>query len=257
MSRFLLDPANRSLIGQCAWSMVLVAFDFDGTLAPIVEDPGQVEMLPRTRTLLAEVARRYPCAVISGRERADLAARLQGIPLVALVGNHGADLVPLARSQLQLLRFWHGQLTRQLASFRGVQVEDKGASLAVHYRRSREKKQVRAALQEITAGLAGLRLIWGKQVLNLLPAGAPHKGAALETLRSRHGCDTALYVGDDDTDEDVFMLDQPGRLLTVRVEEREDSAAQYFLRDQAEIDLLLEALLDARRGPDDHRRPGP
>ncbi len=63
------------------------------------------------------------------------------------------------------------------------------------------------------------------------------------------GCDTALYVGDDDTDEDVFALDQPGRLLTIRVGRKLDSLAGYFLRNQAEIDVLLRVLhrLGAKR----------
>jgi trehalose 6-phosphate phosphatase len=91
--------------------------------------------------------------------------------------------------------------------------------------------------------LGDVRLIRGKQVVNLLPHDAPHKGVALEKARDRFGCDTALYVGDDETDEDVFGLDQPGRLLTIRVGRRQGSLASYFLRNQGEMDELLAALL--------------
>ena len=59
-------------------------------------------------------------------------------------------------------------------------------------------------------------------------------------------------MGDDETDEDVFALDQPGRLLTIRVGRKRQSLASYFLRNQAEIDRLLETLLGdapARRRP--------
>ena len=97
-----------------------------------------------------------------------------------------------------------------------------------------------------------VRLIRGKQVVNLLPRDAPHKGIALEKARARVGCDTAVYVGDDETDEDVFGLDRPGRLLTVRVGRKRDSLASYFLRDQSEIDRLLIALLSVVP----ERRPG-
>jgi trehalose 6-phosphate phosphatase len=90
--------------------------------------------------------------------------------------------------------------------------------------------------------MKGVRLVGGKLVVNLLPAGAPHKGLALEAARERFGCDTALYVGDDETDEDVFALDQPGRLLAIRVGRRRGSAAGYYLRNQREIDRVLRVL---------------
>ena len=96
-------------------------------------------------------------------------------------------------------------------------IEDKGLSLAVHYRGARRKKEARALILDAAAGLGDVRLVGGKQVLNVLPAGAPGKGQALERARARLGCDTAVYVGDDETDEDVFALDQPGRLLAIRV----------------------------------------
>ncbi len=89
-------------------------------------------------------------------------------------------------------------------------------------------------------------------MVNLLPTDAPHKGIALERARTRFACDTAIYVGDDETDEDVFALDQPGRLLTIRVGQKRESLASYFLRNQGEIDRLLETLLGdspARRPP--------
>ena len=76
----LLAPQNRSVLRRLVRGRVLLAFDFDGTLAPIVADPPAARLRPRTRRLLAEVARKYPCVVISGRSRADVARRLTGIP---------------------------------------------------------------------------------------------------------------------------------------------------------------------------------
>ena len=87
----------------------------------------------------------------------------------------------------------------------------------------------------------------GKQVINLLHAQAPHKGLALERERDRLGCDTAIYIGDDDTDEDVFALEQMGRLLAIRVGAKRDSLAAYFLRGQEEVDLLIRELIRLRR----------
>jgi trehalose 6-phosphate phosphatase len=241
--RHILARANRDVLRQFACSRVLLAFDYDGTLAPIVPAPDQAVMRPETRALLEALARRYPCVVISGRARADAIRRLRGVEAVEVIGNHGIEPWQTSRCSLRVVRQWRVVLERRLAPLPGVTVEDKVYSLAVHYRRSREKKRARAAILRAAAALGDVRLVRGKQVVNLLPTDAPHKGIALERARARFACDTAIYVGDDETDEDVFALDQPGRLLTVRVGRKRQSLASYFLRNQGEIDRLLETLL--------------
>jgi trehalose 6-phosphate phosphatase len=243
----ILGPGQRRLLEQFAWSNVLCAFDFDGTLAPIVSTPDDAGLRPSTRRLLHEVAVLYPCAVISGRARRDVAARLDGLPLFEIVGNHGLEPARGAGAFEAVVARWVPRLRRRLEPHRGVVIEDKRLSVAVHYRKSREKKRALQAIRVAVAGLGPLRAVPGKQVLNLLPAGAPHKGLALEAVRARAGCDTALYVGDDDTDEDVFALDQPGRLLCIRVGRRHGSLAPYYLRRREEIDALLRFLRDIGR----------
>jgi trehalose 6-phosphate phosphatase len=246
--RHILGRLGLDVLRQIASSRVLVGFDFDGTLAPIVRDPERAAMRPTTRRLLAQVARCYPCVVISGRARSDALERLRGVGTVEVIGNHGGEPWQGSRRALRAVREWSPLLSRRLASLQGVTVEDKAYSLAIHYRKSREKTKTRLAIQEATAGLGDVRLIRGKQVVNVLPSDAPHKGMALQKARARQGCDTALYVGDDDTDEDVFALEEPGRLLTVRVGRKLDSLADYFLRSQAEIDALLRLLSRLGRG---------
>ena len=236
------------MLERFAWSRVLLAFDFDGTLAPIVVDPGAAQMRAPTRELLVRAAGLYPAVVISGRTRADTQKRVSGVPLREVIGNHGAEVDRAASARSPAHR-WRAELEQALADQPGVFVEDKGLSLSIHYRQSRQKKRVRAAILAAVAGIErrdGVRVMGGKQVVNLLPEGAPHKGIALERARARLGCDTALYVGDDETDEDVFALDQPGRLLGVRVGERAASHADYYLRGQREIDALLRLLIRAR-----------
>ncbi|HEY8537168.1 MAG TPA: hypothetical protein VIL25_11980, partial [Vicinamibacterales bacterium] len=78
--------------------------------------------------------------------------------------------------------------------------------------------------------------------LSLAPAGSCTKGTALLAHLRELGCRTALYVGDDRTDEDVFGLDLPG-LVSVRIGQKSGSRAGYFLHDQKEIDRLLDRLL--------------
>ncbi len=166
-----------------------------------------------------------------------------------VVGNHGIEPWQATDAVKNTVRRWQPVLNEQLAPFRGVHIEDKGYSVAVHYRQSRAKRRARAAILKAAAGLGDVRVIGGKQVVNILPSGAPHKGLALERERERLGCDTAIYVGDDETDEDVFILNQPGRLLTIRVGPKRTSLADYCIPSQRDIDTLVQALLDVRGMP--------
>jgi trehalose 6-phosphate phosphatase len=245
--RRLLSTRNVGVLAQLAWSRVLLAFDFDGTLAPIVSDRRAAAMRKRTVQLLARACELYPCAVISGRSQSDVLGRLAGAKVKYVVGNHGlepgTELAYFARETARAAPL----LREGLAHLAGIDVEDKRYSLSVHYRRSRHKASARAAIDVAVAALpCQMRIIRGKQVVNLVPEGAPHKGDAIIQLRKLAEADTALYVGDDLTDEDVFALDQPGRLLTVRIGVSRSSAAAYFLRHQREIDTLLTKLARLR-----------
>lgn len=244
--RDILSRTHREVLQQFAWSKVLLAFDYDGTLAPIVRDPERAAMRDSTRGLLVEVAKRYPCIVISGRSRPDVGRWLSGVPLRQVVGNHGIEPWQATRPLMDEVSRCAPLLGKCLASLKGVHIEDKSFSISVHYRRSREKRKALAAILEAARGLGPVRVIGGKQVVNILPEGAPHKGMALEKERERLGCDTAIYVGDDQTDEDVFALDQPGRLLSIRVGARKASLAPYYVRNQAAVDVLLDVLIGLR-----------
>jgi len=246
--KHILSAAQNEVLEQLAWSEVLLGFDFDGTLAPIVDDPARAELRASTRRLLGELARLYPCVVISGRAVRDVERRLAGVPLRAVIGNHGLEPWRATEELRRIVERWQRTLAPRLEPLAGVELEDKVYSLAIHYQRSRRKKEARAAIVRALGLLGEVRVIGGKQVVNVLPLGAPHKGVALERERDRLGCDTAFFVGDDETDEDVFALDRPGRLLTVRVGSAGVSQASYCLRSQGEIDALLARLIGLRRG---------
>jgi trehalose 6-phosphate phosphatase len=245
----ILSRAGREVLEQFAWSNVLLAFDYDGTLAPIVLDPEKARMRETTRRLLGEVAALYPCIVVSGRARPDVRRWLRGIPLQQVVGNHGIEPWQATPPLMEEVKRWTPLLSQRLSPLKGVRIENKTFSVAVHYRRSREKRKARAAILEAAAALGPIRVIGGKQVVNILPEGAPHKGIALERARDHLRRDTAIYVGDDETDEDVFGLDQPGLLLTVRVGPKRASQATHYLRNQAAIDEFLGVLLSLRQEP--------
>jgi len=244
--RDILAARPRALLEPFAWSRTLLAFDFDGTLAPIVDRPEHAVMRPVTRRLLARAAGLYPTIVISGRAYPDVEKRVQGLGLRSVVGNHGLEPWKATRKIHRRVREWRPLFEEALAGEAGVEIEDKNYSLAVHFRRSRTKKRVRAIVAEVALGLAKARMIPGIEVVNIVPADAPHKGIALERERARLSCDTAIYVGDDETDEDVFSLDQPGRLMTIRVGRKKGSRADFFLDSQKGVDSLLRLLVRLR-----------
>jgi trehalose 6-phosphate phosphatase len=147
----------------------------------------------------------------------------------------------------RMVTAWAERLRSDVGLLPGVWVEDKGYSLAVHYRRSPDPEAAGRDVRRAAERLEGARMIAGKLVWNVLPRSAPGKGAALETARTWLGCDSAIYVGDDVTDEDVFRLQSPGRLLTVRVGPDSASKARFHLHDQATIDEFLRVLVALRR----------
>lgn len=225
---------------------VLVAFDFDGTLAPIVPDPAMAAVRAKTLRLLEAVARLYPCAVISGRARRDVAPRVSGIPLRAVFGNHGIEPVRNPRATRRLVEAWKAQLEQRLPAIAGVVVEDKDVTLALHYRQARRRPLVRDLLLDAVAKLRGGRVVEGRMVVNVLPAGTGNKGTALVALCRRLRCESALFVGDDDNDEDVFALAPHRPVLGIRVGRSRNSKAEYFLPRQTAINQLLSRLVRAR-----------
>jgi trehalose 6-phosphate phosphatase len=244
--RNILGREGREVLEAMVWSNVLLAFDYDGTLAPIVARPEQARLRAPTRSLLAQLTGLFPVIVITGRSQAQALEKLEGVGVLAVVGNHGIEPWYAARRQAREVQTWLPKLAAQLAPLRGVTIEEKVYSVAIHYRQSREKKKARAAIALAAQALRGARIIGGKHVVNVLPRGAPDKGIALERERARLRCDTAIYLGDDETDEDVFKLDQPGRLLSIRVGVKRSSAASWYLRGQKEVDGLLRAMIAAR-----------
>jgi trehalose 6-phosphate phosphatase len=250
----ILARSNIEVLQQFTWSNVLLAFDFDGTLAPIVDNPDSANIRARTRELLAQVAARYPCVIISGRAQADVLRRVRRLNIVEVIGNHGLEPWQYSEPFSEQVQKWLVHIKPALEHVSGVFIEDKIFSLALHYRHARDKKKARAAILEEVESLSKVRIIGGKDVINILPKGAPHKGIALQNARTRLKCDTALYVGDDETDEDVFMLDEPGRLLTIRVGEKTNSSADFFIPGQHEIDELLTLLISFRPNNEMPRR---
>jgi trehalose 6-phosphate phosphatase len=247
----LLGAPGLAELREVAGSHALLAFDFDGTLAPIVRNSEDAAMRPRTRRLLAQIALRFPCAIISGRRLSDLRARFDGIPIRWFIGNHGAEGVvpfPGARNLRRTVIGWRDSLQAEVDRWAGCWIEDKGFSLSVHYRNSANRRGARLALSRFAATLAGARIVPGKCVVNVVVDGAPNKGAALAHLVGLLEPDRVLFAGDDDTDEDAFEMALGVPATTIRVGGTGPSRARFRLEGQDAIDRLLQILLESKTG---------
>jgi trehalose 6-phosphate phosphatase len=213
--RDILHPSHRGILerftGAGAPNPVLLAFDYDGVLAPLVRDPEGAPMRASTRRLLVRLARVYPVAAVSGRSWTHTRRLTEGVaPYV--VGNHGFELLharPVPAEVLRRVRGWRRQLEAALEGLPGIHFEDKRSTLAVHYGLARTWRRSERAAFAAANQLAGTRLVPGKRVLNILPRQFPNKGDAIRALLARLKLGAALYLGDDVTDEDAFAVGPP------------------------------------------------
>lgn len=241
----LFSKDNLMILESLSFTKTLYAFDFDGTLSRIAKTPAEATIGLSTNELLKKLASLVPVAVVSGRSLADLKNHLVFNPKY-LIGNHGLEGLGLPANALvkasEICFRWKNSLIQKEFEH-GVDIEDKTYSLAIHYRRSRRKRRAKA---DIAAAIETLnprpRVIAGKSVVNLLPVGAPHKGAAVLELGRQIGVKHIFYIGDDYTDEDVFSLPEE-RIMTVRVGKKYSSYAQYYIENQSKINQLLRVLI--------------
>ena len=246
---YLLTDRGRNELETLLTVHALFAFDFDGTLAKIVRDRHTAQLGRPIRLWLGELAKRAPTAIISGRSVEDLRARV-GNTVPYLIGNHGLEGLHMTQQVVQQARDtcegWKQLIEKRFGAELtrcGVFVEDKSYSLSFHYRDAGRKDDARALVFHVLAELSPPpRIVLGKAVVNVVPAAAPHKGAALLELMYQLNCTAALYIGDDDTDEDVFSLPDT-RILTVRVGKKKISAARFFLKRQTEITEVLQSIV--------------
>ncbi len=224
----------------------LLAFDFDGTLAPIVTRPDDARVPLAVARRLQRISTLLPVAIVTGRTVADVRDRLDFSPRF-VIGGHGAEdpdsdsgaigpIFDSLRARLQ------GRRAELLAA--GVSVEDKGHSMALHYRLARDLDRALETISRLLEGLGSdLRAYGGKRVVNVVAAQAPDKAAAVASLVERCGVGSAIFVGDDINDEPVFARGEAS-WLTVRIG-REDPAtrAMFCIDTPQEVTIMLDRML--------------
>ena len=244
----ILSPQNLGVLAAFASSNVLIGFDFDGTLAPIVPTPAQAAMRSATRARLRRVAECYPCIVISGRGHADIVKRLGTVPVWHVFGNHGCEPWNANVDVAAVVRAWVARLRPCLGPSPGIVVEDKTYSVAIHFRHAPDKTKAKRVIAAAVANLPTARVLGGDHAVNLVVEGASTKGITLQRVRQSLACETAIYVGDDDTDEDAFASAAPSHLLAIRIgSSGRGSSARYRLKTQRAIDDLLDTLVHLRQ----------
>jgi trehalose 6-phosphate phosphatase len=241
--RHLLTRAGEAALAAVMARQPVLGFDFDGTLAPLVERPPLAWMSDSTIARLRQLATRHPIVVISGRAAGDVRARLCEIPVAGVSGNHGQEPWGATPEIEERVDGWARALTERFGRVPGLELEHKRWSLTVDYRHVPDLEHTGRQLAAFARQLPGCRVLGGRHAdLNLAPAGEHHKGTALQRHLELLERPTAMYVGDDRTDEDAFGQPIDG-LLSVRVGQKTGSRAQYFLNEQPEVDLLLDRLL--------------
>jgi trehalose-phosphatase len=233
---------------------ILVASDYDGTLAPLVDDPSLARPHPRAIAALHGLAAldHTHVALVSGRSLEQL-ARLSGLAGTAiLIGSHGSEVTEGTIEGLDdravALRDRLVDRTVEIARHvPGARVEPKPAGVAFHTREVRPTlaPEVVETVLAVAATESGVGVKHGKDVVELTVVDAD-KGTALQRLRRSIGVDVVLFVGDDLTDEDAFTaLDDHD--VTVKVGPGTTMAAHRVPDVDAVAALLTELLVRRRR----------
>ena len=259
------DPAElaRRIAERVGGARALIALDHDGTLAPISPRPETAQLAPGASDAIAALATVADIVIVSGRGLDDLAGRFAGLP-VELVTEHGLRhrsiggastwlVEGLPEATLERLRTELDELLPAELRRAGWLVEDKGVTIAVHYRLVGDDaleptlSRVSEALDRAAA--AGGHVQAGKAVLELRPAGAD-KGAALRQLSAGRPSGAVMMVGDDLTDEAAlaFAESQGGSGVLVADAARETAASARVVDPSAVVTLLDALAAELRRG---------
>ncbi|MCA2209446.1 MULTISPECIES: trehalose-phosphatase [Nocardia] len=244
---------RRALASVARVPRLLVASDYDGTIAPIVSDPSKAFPQRESVSALRALAglANTTAAVISGRALRDLAA-LSRLPVeVQLIGSHGSEfdvgfVHAIDNDAKQLLSEIHAAFAQIAADNPGVTVEMKPASAALHVRNASPEIGRRAlnAARQGPACWVGVQVTEGKAVIELavIPT---DKGTALDTIRHQESASAAVFFGDDVTDEKAFRV-LSGPDVGIKVGEGE-SLAKLRVDSTEDVARALAFLVEERR----------
>ena len=247
------SPSLRAKLTAIPPRRLIVLLDYDGTLTPIVQRPGNARLTASVRQTLSQLAHSVPVVIVSGRTLHDLRRRV-GVPGIRYLAHHGLLYKEPGAARRWLgprptrreVREWAGALKSATEGITGALIEDKGVTVALHDRLVRPADRAglrRRALRALSPWRAGgqVMLLRGKRVLEVRLAGSWDKGTAVARLLKEKWARgrAPVYFGDDQTDFDAFRV-MRGRGLSVRIGGRRHVAGEdAWVSDPPKLECLL------------------
>lgn len=240
---------------------VCIFLDYDGTLTPITKTPQQALLSKETKRILKNLAQNPRCilVIISGRSLSNI-KKMVGIKNIIYVGNHGLEFgdlhtafrFPISSRYKIILKQIKNNLINELATIKGVLIEDKKLSLCLHYRSVNKKNIsiIKAVFNRVVAIYKvqqELRVLVGKEVLEISPTIVWDKGKIVSLILVllrvifRYDRIIPLYIGDDVTDENAFSI-LKNRGITIFVGKPKQTRAKYYLKNTQEVKELLKKI---------------
>jgi trehalose 6-phosphate phosphatase len=249
---------------------VLLATDFDGTLAPIVSDPELAQMSVLDRDALRAICANdgYSVAIVTGRQMEEI-RRLVQLDDVYYAANYGMEIdgpdgfrfrEPEGERIRSLVTSLAPQLSDSLADISGVVVENKALSITVHHRHVAAEflTTVSRRVSEITApAVSGghIRVSNGnRQAIEIVPVNATNKGIAIALILEHVGKTGIqpwpMYMGDDVMDEQGFRLvnDRGGASIIISPGGKDETEAQFFANKPADVSQLISRMVSVSPG---------
>ncbi len=245
---------------------LFIGLDYDGTLTPIVRYPDQARLAKDTKSLLADLSHmpNTLVCIISGRSYRDVRRKVR-VNRIIYAGNHGMEIKGKGfsfsvRDSKKIAKEVSGicrNLNQRLKGIAGVWVENKGLTASIHYRlaESKDAQKAKSIVFPMMTSNERLKLARGKKVWEIRPDIDWNKGKAMSYvldafLKERWRSKSAVvYLGDDQTDEDVFsLLRQDGITGLVSARPRRTSSAQFFLTHPREVISFLRWLGNSWEG---------
>jgi trehalose-phosphatase len=253
--RYLLNQPIHEVLGK--YPRYFIFLDFDGTLSPIARTPDSAVLPGSTKKIITELSKcgRIKLAVISGRKLLDI-KKIVGINNIIYAGNHGMEIQGKGIKRTIKVPKWFAAATKNIKAairsktknVKGVIIEDKGLTLAVHYRMAEGKmrQQIKKAFRLAAAPYVlngGIIIRKGKMLYEARPNINWDKGKAAILLFKRSLMKNTLpiYIGDDETDKDAFKALRK-RGITVFVGRKARFGAKYYLRDTKDVKRFLSKL---------------
>ena len=243
-----MSPEGITTLKSLATQKTLYCFDFDGTLAPLKNEPNSVKLNKVTKQYLMEIQKYASIAIISGRLKNDL-KKLLNFKVNFLIGNHGLEgihnnLSILEKNHKRIAQKWFYEISKNSNPL-DFFIENKTYSITLHINKQNKNKGEKFS-EKINKLIENLSpppgIILGKRSINLLPSTFINKGFALKEIMLKNRFTHAFYIGDDITDEEVFKL-KDNNILTICIKPNGNSRAKYYLNRQSNMNKLLKLII--------------